>query len=65
MQDNQNPLHRAGEEQEEVVALLLLEHGADANTLDIKNRTPLHHLSKLGRVGAGHVVPAHGVNAKA
>ena len=39
--NNQNPLHRAEEEQEEVVALLL-EHGANANALDIKNRTPIY-----------------------
>ena len=37
--DNQTPLHRAEEEE---VARLLPEHGADANARDVNNATPLH-----------------------
>lgn len=35
---------------------LLLEHGIDANALDIKNRTPLHLASEKGRVGVAGVL---------
>ena len=55
--NTQTPLHRAEEEE---VALLLLKHGADANALDIKNRTPLHIVSELGRVRAARVLLEHG-----
>ena len=57
---NYTALHLAhGEE----ISRLLLKHGADANVLNIRGRTPLHHLSETGRVGAVRVLLEHGVDA--
>ena len=49
----------------EEIAQILFEHGADANALDIKNRTPLHCVSEVGQVGAARVLLEHGVDATA
>jgi ankyrin repeat protein len=59
--NKQTPLHRAKEEE----VARLLQHGADANALDIMNRTPLHRESELGRVGAARVLLEHGIDANA
>jgi len=51
---------------DEEVARLLLGYGADANALDINNRTPLHCASNgLGFVGVARVLLEHGVDANA
>ncbi|KAI0265758.1 ankyrin repeat protein, partial [Russula aff. rugulosa BPL654] len=47
------------------VVRLLLEHGADANALDVDNRTALHRVSELGRVGAARVLLEHGADVNA
>jgi ankyrin len=62
--NNETPLHRV---EDEKFARLLLEHSADANALDIRlrNRTPLHRASKLGRVGAARALLEHGGDANA
>ena len=60
--NNQTPLLIVKEEE---VALLLLEHGADANALDIEKRTPLHRVSELGCAGAARVLLEHGADPNA
>ena len=56
------PLHRAKLED---VAQILLEHGADANALDIRSRTLLSCVSDVGQVGAARVLLEHRVDANA
>jgi ankyrin len=47
----------------EEAACLLLEHGTDANALDIKNRTWLHLSSEKGHVVVTRVLLEYGVEA--
>jgi ankyrin repeat protein len=60
--DSHTALHFA---QGKEVTRLLLELGADANALDIKDRTPLHHASEHGQIGAASVLLKHGVDVNA
>ena len=63
-EDKETALHHVPKE--DVARLLLeLEHGADANALDIKNRTPLHYVSECGYTGVAQVLLEHGVDANA
>ena len=47
------------------VALLLLEHGADASAQDEDKATPLHSASRRGHVGVARVFLERGVDANA
>ncbi len=60
--NNWTLLHQAREEEE---ALLLLEHGANANALDNSNCTPLHRVSEIDCLGAARVLLEHGADANA
>ena len=65
LDSGETPLHQSSRHGDVEMAQLFLEHGADANALDLKNWTPLHCASKFGRVGAARVLLEHGVYANA
>jgi ankyrin repeat protein len=59
---NQTPLHTALHGGHADIALLLLEHGADAKAKDDEERTPLHLASQGGHVEVVRVLLEHGAD---
>jgi ankyrin repeat protein len=63
--DNETPLHAAVHGGHADIALLLLEHGADAKAQDDRKRTPLHVASQDGHVKVARVLLEHGADTEA
>ena len=63
--NNETPLHAALHGGHADIALLLLEHGADAKAQDAYNTTPLHLASENGHVEVVRVLLEHGADLEA
>ena len=63
--EQETPLHVASRRGHAHIALLLLEHGADAKAQDDKKRTPLVVASEIGHVEVVRALLEHGADTEA